>query len=115
MTRGPYKRSYQGHYLAVAPSRCPVLAPRLAPCRQQRSRAAARLLRRRLVCVCTHTEMYKHTQEKKAEKYVNLKHLATVLELTSLVFGLLFNFFFFCWGVKQGRQACHLGLGKEGA
>lgn len=98
MTRGPYKRSYKGHYLAVAPSRCPVLAPRLAPCRQQRSRAAARLLRRRLVCVCTHTEMYKHTQEKKAEKYVNLKHLATVLELTSLVFGLLFNFFFLLGG-----------------
>lgn len=45
--------------------------------------------------------MYKHIQEKEGEKYVNLKHLASVSELTSPRFG-LWGFFPF-GGVKEGE------------
>lgn len=57
--------------------------------------------------------MYKHTQEKKGEKYVNLKHLANGSELTSPGFGLLV--FLLLGGSRKGRQFCHFGPGKEGA
>lgn len=57
--------------------------------------------------------MYKHIQEKKGEKYVNLKHLANVSELTSPRFGLLG--FFLLGEARKGRQFCHFGPGKEGA
>lgn len=64
--------------------------------------------------------MYKHIQEKKGEKYVNLKHLANVSELTSPGFGIL-GVFLLGGGVvvvvvsRKGRQFCHSGPGKEGA
>jgi len=56
--------------------------------------------------------MYKHTQEKKEEKYVNLKHLANVSELTSPGFGLL-GFFFLLGGVKE-REAILSFWASEG-
>lgn len=56
--------------------------------------------------------MYKHTQEKEEEKYVNLKQLAHVSELTSLRFGLLV---FLPLEGGQGRRFCQFGLGKEQA
>lgn len=58
--------------------------------------------------------MYKHIQEKEGEKYVNLKHLANVSELTSPRFG-LWAFFFLLGESRKGRQFCHFGPGKEGA
>lgn len=60
--------------------------------------------------------MYKHIQEKKGEKYVNLKHLADVSELTSPGSG-LFGLFRVGEGkgVKEAEAFCHFGPGKEGA
>lgn len=86
----------------------------LSAATQQLHRVPTGLFRSHFVCVCTHTEMYKHIQEEKAEKYVNLKHLANVSELTRPRFGLLGVFF--CWGESRKRkQFCHSGPGKEGA
>lgn len=55
--------------------------------------------------------MYKHTQEKEAEKYVNLKQLANVSELTSPGFGLLV-FILLGRGVKEGEAILPVWAGE---
>lgn len=47
--------------------------------------------------------MHKHIQEKKGEKYVNLKHLENISELTSPGFGLLIFFLFGGVFVKESE------------
>lgn len=103
------KRVYKGHCTC---SRCPCVPdPPLA-----RPTAAVRVptdFQKSLrMCLHTHTEMYKHTQEKEAEKYVNLKHLANVSELTSLMFGFLV-FLLLEGGQGRGGDFASLGWGRN--